>query len=396
VQTFPRFFLLSKLLFFELSLFQKREDFTYFITVSLFTPYLGDQILANMKFEAATIKDIAKTLNISTSTVSRALNDHYAISPETKKLVLACAEKLNYHPNPAALSLRERKTLSIGVVVCEIANSFFSQIINGIESLASEKGYNVIISQTHESYVREVADLDFLSSRSIDGLLISISAETKNLDHLKELHKMGLPIVFFDRIVPDIKTHSVVLDNFKGAYDATKLLLQNGYTKIAAVAGSKFLPITNERLAGYVEALRCHNLQPDNDYIKYCFYGGMKISEAEDVINELLNLPHRPDAIFVTMDKLTTGCLTSLYNRGIIVPDDLAIAGFSNSDIAHLLRPSLTTVRQPALEMGRVAAELLLQLITSKRQLTEFQKRVFAPELIIRDSSGVKKAYEIQ
>src|SRR6476620_2379852 len=172
-----------------------------------------------MKFEATTIKDIAKALNVSTSTVSRALHDHYAISPETKKLVLEYAEKLNYHPNPAALSLRERKTLSIGIVVCEIANSFFSQIINGVESLASEKGYNVVISQTHESYVREVSDLDFLSSRSIDGLLISISAETKNLDHLKVLHKKGLPIVFFDRIVPDIKTHFVVLDNFRGAYE---------------------------------------------------------------------------------------------------------------------------------------------------------------------------------
>jgi len=202
--------------------------------------------------------------------------------------------------------------------------------------------------------------------------------------------------VFYDRVANEIETHKVIVDNFKGAYEATKLLLQNGYTKIAAVAGSEFLPITNERLAGYIEALKSYNLQPDNNYIKHCFYGGMRTSEVEVVINELLNLPHTPDAIFATMDKLTTGCLTALYNRGIIVPDVMAIAGFSNSDIAHLLNPSLTTVRQPAFEMGQVAAELLLQLIKSKRAVTEFQKRVFPPELIIRDSSVVKKAYEIQ
>src|SRR3954454_690659 len=246
-----------------------------------------------MKFEATTIKDIAKALNISTSTVSRALQDHYAISPETKKHVLACAEKLNYRPNPVALSLKERKTLSIGIVVCEIANSFFSQVINGVESLASEKGYNVVISQTHESYDREVVDLDFLASRSIDGLLISVSAETSNLDHIRKLHQMGLPIVFFDRIVPDIKTHTVVVDNFKGGYDATTHLLQNGYTTIAAIAGSEFLSITSERLEGYIEALKNFNAQTDDNYIKHCFYGGMRAFELDKVMEELMKLERR-------------------------------------------------------------------------------------------------------
>ena len=344
-----------------------------------------------MKFEATTIKDIAKALNISTSTVSRALQGHYAISAETKKLVLECAEKLNYRPNPAALSLKERKTLSIGIIVCEIANSFFSQVINGVESLASEKGYNVIISQTHESYDREVADMDFLSSRSIDGLLISISAETNNLDHIRKLHEMGLPMVFFDRIVPDIKTHTVVVDNFKGAYDATIHLLQNGYTRIAAVASSEFLSITNERLAGYTEALKSYHLQPDDNYIKHCFYGGLQYAEVENALDELMSLPYKPDAIFTASDKLTTGCLSYLHNRKIIIPDDVALVGFSNSDIANLLNPALTTIRQPALEMGKIAAELLLQLIKSKRPVTEFERKVLVPELIIRDSSIVKK-----
>src|SRR5678809_408827 len=168
-----------------------------------------------MKFEAVTIKDIARALGISTSTVSRALRDSYEISPETKQLVLECAEKLNYRPNPIALSLKEKRSRSIGVVVCEIANSFFSQVINGIESIAYDKGYNVIISQTHESYEREIMDLHYLSSRSVDGLLISLSTETNDISHIQSLHQKGLPIVMFDRVTTDIQTHHVVVDNFK-------------------------------------------------------------------------------------------------------------------------------------------------------------------------------------
>ena len=180
-----------------------------------------------MKFEAVTIKDIAKALGLSTSTVSRALRDSHEISAETKQLVLDCAEKLNYRPNPIALSLKEKRSRSIGVVVCEIANNFFSQIINGIESIAYDRGYNVIISQSHESYEREVMDLHYLSSRSVDGLLISVSTETNDTSHIRALHEKGLPIVLFDRIADEIKTHTVVSDNFQGAYDATEHLIKN-------------------------------------------------------------------------------------------------------------------------------------------------------------------------
>ena len=209
-----------------------------------------------MKFEAVTIKDIAKALGISTSTVSRALRNSYEISIETKQLVLDCAEKLNYRPNPIALSLKERRSRSIGVVVCEIANNFFSQVINGIESIAYDRGYNVIISQSRESYDREVIDLQYLASRSVDGLLISLSTETNDMSHLKALHEKGFPIVFFDRITEEIDTHKVIVDNFKGAFDATEHLIKNGYRRIAAVTNSEFLSITTERMAGYKEALQ--------------------------------------------------------------------------------------------------------------------------------------------
>src|SRR6266498_352151 len=242
-----------------------------------------------MKFEAATIKDIAKALGVSTSTVSRALRDSYKISPETKKLVLECAEHLNYRPNPIALSLKEKRSRSIGVVVCEIANSFFSQVIDGIESIAYDKGYNVIISQTHESYEREIIDLQYLSSRSVDGLLISLSTETNDLGHLKTLHEKGMPIVFFDRVSDEIKTHRVIIDNYKGAYEATEYLIHKGYKKIAAIVNSEFLSITTERLAGYKEALLSNDIKIDDDFIKYCFYGGMIFSEIEESVNQLLS-----------------------------------------------------------------------------------------------------------
>jgi len=340
-----------------------------------------------MKFEAVTIKDIAKALGISTSTVSRALRNSYEISSETKQLVLDCAEKLNYRPNPIALSLKERRSRSIGVVVCEIANSFFSQVINGIESIAYDRGYNVIISQSRESYDREVIDLQYLASRSVDGLLISLSTETNDMSHLKALHDKGFPIVFFDRIAEEIDTHKVIVDNFKGAFDATEHLIRNGYKRIAAIANSEFLSITTERMAGYKEALQINGLKVQDSLIQHCFYGGMVSSEIEDAVNRLLKLKQKPDAIFATSDKLTTGCMKSLKRRGIKIPEDIALVGFSNTDIAELIDPPLTLVRQPALEMGQAATELLLQLIESKRPVTSFEKRILIPELEVRKST---------
>ncbi len=343
-----------------------------------------------MKFEAITIKDIAKALGVSTSTVSRALRDSHEISPETKQMVLECAEKMNYSPNPIALSLKERRSRSIGVIVCEIANSFFSQVINGIESIAYDKGYNVIISQSHESVQREIIDLQYLASRSVDGLLISLSTETNDINHLKAMHDKGLPIVFFDRISEDLKTHRVIADNFKGAYDATTHLIQNGHRRVAVITNSEFLSITHERLSGYKEALKANGFRINEDYIEHCFYGGMIFEEIEDALNRLLSQNPVPDAIFATSDKLTTGCLKTLKRMKIKIPDEIALCGFSNSDIAELIDPPLTVVRQPAYEMGKTATELLLQVIESKRPVTEFEKRVLTPELQIRKST-IKK-----
>jgi DNA-binding LacI/PurR family transcriptional regulator len=345
-----------------------------------------------MKFEAITIKDIARTLGLSTSTVSRALRDSYQISPETKKLVLDYAKKINYSPNPIALSLKEKRSRSIGVIVCEIANSFFSQAINGIESIAYDRGYNVIITQSHESYEREVNDLQFLASRSIDGLLISVSSETKNFEHLVKLQNKGLPIVFFDRILEDIDTHKVTVNNFKGSFDATTHLIKNGYRHIAHLANSDSLSITKERIAGYREALKHHGAEIIESNIQHCAHGGMIYQEVEQALDQMLQQKVIPDAVFAAGDKLTTGFLRYFKAKGIRVPEDIALAGFSNLDLTDLLNPSLTVVRQPAFEMGKAATNLLLSQIESKKPVREFQKIVLEPDLLIRESSGTAMA----
>lgn len=341
-------------------------------------------------YEAITIKDIAKALGLSTSTVSRALRGSYEISSETKKLVIEYAEQYNYRPNPIALSLKERRSRSIGVVVCEIANNFFSQAINGIESIAYNRGYHVIISQSHESYDREVVNVEHLASRSVDGLLVSLSTETDHIEHFKTLHEKGFPIVFFDRITDEIDTYKVVVDNYKGAYDATQHLIDAGYTNIAHLASSPHLSISIERLNGYKAALTDNGIAVNDSYIKYCSHGGMIYAELEEAVKELVNLKDRPDAIFSAGDRLTLSCLTALKSIGIKIPGDMAVVGFSNSTLVELISPSLTAVKQPAFEMGQVATELLIKLIESKRPVTEFEKVVLQTEIFIRDSSADK------
>ena len=344
-----------------------------------------------MKFEAVTIKDIAKALGLSTSTVSRALRDSYEISEETKQLVLKYAKELNYRPNPSALGLKEKRTRSIGIVISEIANSFFSQAINGIESVANQRGYNVIITQTLESYQREVANIQFLSSRSVDGCLISVSTETNDFYHISELYQKGFPIVCFDRVVDSLDTHKVTSDNFTGAYDATTHLIKSGYKKIAMLSSIEYLSISKERINGFKKALADHNIPFNEDYLKYCAHGGLDYQEVDKAMNELMKLKVKPDAIFTSGDKLTTNFMRYCKAKKIAIPEKIAVIGFSNLETTELMSPSLSVVRQPAFEMGRVATDLLLNMIESKRAVTDFEHIVLPDEIIVRDSSAGNK-----
>lgn len=338
-------------------------------------------------YEAITIKDIGKALGLSTSTVSRALRGSYEISSETKKLVLEYAEKINYRPNPVALSLKGRRNCSIGVVVSEIANNFFSQAINGIESIAYNRGYHIIISQSHESYEREVVNIEHLASRSVDGLIVSLSSETKDLTHLIHLHEKGLPIVFFDRISNEINTYKVIADNQKASYDATVHLIKKGFKKIAHITNAVNLSITKERLEGYKNALIEHDLPYNEKYVHYCNHGGMIAEEVDEALKLLMTQKQKPDAVVTASDRITTRLLSAVKKLKLKVPGNLSVVGFTNTNIPELFNPPLTTIRQPAFEMGQIATELLIKIIESKRPITEFETKTLNTELIVRESA---------
>ena len=334
--------------------------------------------------ENITIKDIARALNLSTSTVSRALRDSYEINPETKRLVQEYAEKMHYRPNPIALSLKENRSLSIGVIVPEIANNYFSQAINGIEAAAYERGYHVVIFQSQESYEREVEKVEHLAARRVDGLLMSLSSQTVDIGHLKSLHERGLPLVFFDRIPADIETHKVVADNHSGAYQATAHLLESGRRHIAHITSQPGLSITKERLSGYVAALEQYGVPFDENLVKYCSY---TLEEVEANLDALFSLPHPPDAFLTAADRLALGYYAGLKKRNVRIPAEVAFVGFSNLNVAELLNPPMSTVVQPAFQMGHKAAGLLLDLVEKKPKQPVFGTVRLSTELFVRESS---------
>jgi LacI family transcriptional regulator len=370
-QSIP-FSILSSFLFF---IFKENQKYTY----------LSNNHTSRM-FKPITIKDIAQALNLSASTVSRALSDSHEINEKTKTRVLEYANEHNYKRNPIALSLRQRKSFSIGVIVCEVANSFFSQAIDGIESVAYNKGYHIIISQSHDSYEREVVNIQHLANRSVDGLLISLSAETKDFSHIKKLHKQGFPIVFFDRIIDVFDTHKVTVNNIEASKKATQSLIDLGFKRIAHLANAPHLSITKERLEGYKQALQFNNIEINDAMIRYCHHGGREQEEVENAVKYFLAMDEKPDAIFIASDRLSLGCITAL---NILSPKENrpTLAGFSNSDVLNLLQTDFSCIRQPAFEMGQVATNMLIQLIESKDKVTKFESIILDTELINHISS---------
>lgn len=338
--------------------------------------------------DSVTIKDIAKALNLSISTVSRALKGSYKISEATIQLVKEYALENNYRPNLMAQGLKGKHNRSIGLIISSVPNNFFSEVISGIESITSGSEYHIIITQSLESFERESANLQLLTWRSVDGLLVSVSSETKTFDHFRKVQGAGTPIVFFDRIAEGFNSHSIESDNAGGAYNATKHLIGNGYKRIAHITSPAELSITTERLKGYYDALNEAGMVADNALVKYCRHGGMTIEEVEIAIEELLQLPEKPDAIFTASDRITLSTMTILHRRGIQIPGEVAVAGFSNFNAPEIINPSLTVIKQPAFEIGREAARLLIQLVESKRPPAQYEKLNLPTELIIGESSG--------
>lgn len=329
-----------------------------------------------------TIIDIAEKLGISPSTVSRALSDHPDIRRETKERVRKIAGELQYSPNPIAQSLKSSRTTTIGVIVPEIKHDFFSSAISGIEEIAYQSGYTIIVCQSNESYEREVVNTNALMHHRVAGVIVSISQNTKCGDHFQDLLRRKIPLVFFDRVCDDVAASKVVIDDYRSAFDAVTHLVQRGYKRIAHFAGPKELGICKKRWNGYVDALKQSRLELQTRLVRY---GGLHEQDGYNSMDSLLKEDMIPDAIFAVNDPVAIGAFQRIKEAGLRIPDDIAIVGFSNNKITSLVDPQITTVDQPSFEMGRKAAEILISTIEDKT--IEPKTLVLDAKLIVRGST---------
>jgi LacI family transcriptional regulator len=341
-----------------------------------------------LRSSQVTIKDIARELGISPSTVSRALKDHPDISMETKKAVTKLAEDLNYQPNSIALSLRHRKTNTIGVIIPEIVHFFFSTVISGIEDVAYSRGYSVIISQSNESYNREVIDTQALFNNRVDGMLISMSKETKDFAHFEAVHRRGVPIVFFDRQCDAFNCSTVLVDDFNGGYQATEHLLKQGYRRIVHLEGPDNLEISKQRLMGYKTALKEYGIEFDPAMIIQDDVATDEVIAKRLTLDFLSKANPLPDAIFASNDICALGSIQAIKEFGLKVPDDIGVVGFSNWQFTSMTEPSISTISQPGFEMGQEAARLLIREIEADDDaVLEPIHKTFKTELVVRGSS---------
>ncbi len=341
-----------------------------------------------------TLRDIAQALGLSVSTVSKALRDSYEIGENTKRRVLDYAQANHYLPNRMAKSLKEGKTGSIGVVVCSIDNSFVSRMLDGIDGACTQAGYDIIIMQSKESLTQEQSCLNQLEARGVEGILISPSAETVDFGHLEKLKNTGMPMVLFDRINGHFEANQVGVDNYNGAFQATKHLIDNGYRRIAMLNISTQTHFTAQRGEGYMAALEAHGIAYRPEWVQVCKPSDREImiDRISDAVCALLELPEPPEALFTTTDQLSTLSLSVIHRLGYRIPRDIALIGFNNTELADVLTPPLSTVYQPAFEIGQLAAEKLIALVSGKETLADYETILLPTRLDIRQSSLSSKA----
>ncbi|HJU45265.1 MAG TPA: LacI family DNA-binding transcriptional regulator, partial [Chitinophagaceae bacterium] len=306
-----------------------------------------------------TIADIARKLNVDPATVSRALNGHPSISERTKTMVINTAEKLQYNRNNLASSLRSGRTNVIGVMVPSADISFFGSVIHGIEALANEKGYSVLIYQSNESRSYELKGLEAFLNARVDGVLVSIAKDTLDYSHFTNIKKRGIPIIFFDRAKENLNIPSVVIDDYKGAFEATKHLIKQGYKRIAHIAGPQHMDVFHHRLEGYRDALKAHKMPAGKTLI---YEGDVSIEAGRKAIQQLLSAPKPPDAVFAVEDFTALGALKQLKESKIKVPQEFGVVGFANELFGEHVTPSLSTFDQQTVQMGKEALGLLLEL----------------------------------
>ena len=328
-----------------------------------------------------TIKDVAKKLNVSISTVSRAFNDKYDIKEETKNLILKTAKELGYKPNPIARKLSQQRSFNIGIVVPEFNTNFFPEVMLGAQKVLLDEGYQVLVMQSNSSWEIERKNVETLVDNMVDGLIISLTSEIKNNEYYKSLIDSKIPIVFFNRTVEEIAASKVLFDDYKWALFATEHLIVQGYTDIVHITGTVNLTLTKNRLRGFEDAFKKHKM-PVGKIIS-C---GFTMEDGERIAQEMIDKNQIPRAIFAANDSCAIGAMTIFKKNGLTIPNDIAIVGFTESSLAKHTHPTLTSVEQPTNDIGQTTAKLLLDQINNKGLFVP-QTIILNGRLNIRDSS---------
>lgn len=336
-----------------------------------------------MKTRIFSINDIARELGVSASTVSRALKDHPDISKDTKELVKDFARKVNYRPNFLALSLRSRRSNTLGLIIPEIAHHFFSSVVSGIEDLAYGSSYRVMICQSNEDQAREALNLQALIDHRVDGLLVSVSKKTTNFDIFNNAIERGIPLVFFDRVSDELPTDRVITDDFEGARTVTRHLLESGRRKILHLGASRSIQVGKNRYRGYLQALTDFNIDQNASLFMQCD----TLHDVEKQKVQILKVAKNIDAVFAVNDFTAIAAMKLLQQNGYDIPRDIAIAGFGNDPIAAIVNPSLTTIDQQGYLMGRESAKLLLERIENPDKEFNPRIKVFESSLVVRNST---------
>jgi len=330
-----------------------------------------------------TIKDIALALRLSTSTVSRALRDAPDVGEETRKAVKALAEELDYQPNKLALSLLKKQTNTIGLIIPNL-DFVLATMVKGIDEVALEAGYTVMVCQSDESFGREIVNTKRLLDSLVDGFIISVSSETMIFEHIKKIQQKKKPLVLFDRTINSISAPRVRLDNVEGGRIATQHLIDQGYKRIALLAGPENLNISNERMEGFLQTLKQNKFKVDKNLIIHCDfnqeYGKM-------ATKELLTMKNRPDAIFAISDRLAIGALLAIKETGLKIPKDIGLVGFNNDPMTKLMTPTISSVEMFAFEIGKATAKIFLEMIHSETDMSD-KEIIFKPKLFVRESSS--------
>ncbi|QHV93535.1 LacI family DNA-binding transcriptional regulator [Spirosoma endbachense] len=338
-----------------------------------------------MKNTPVTIKDIARSLNISISTVSRALRGMPEIHPDTRSAIVRLAEELDYQPNQLAKNLAKSRTRTIGVIVPNLSYYYFSAMLNSIEESALQAGYSVLVCQTNESYLREITNIQNLMRSQVEGFIISLSRDTDNYEHVERLARKNIPLVLFDRYAESIDVSKVIVDNQAAAFKATEHLIENGCQRIGFLAGPSQLLLSNQRVAGYREALAKHGLSIGDQYVVHCDY------TQENTIMQtltLMSLPQPPDGVVMISDRVAYPAMYAMNQKGLRIPQDVAVVSFNNEPVSAFFSPALSSVSQPIQDMGAETVRLLLkQLDATEDTVVPRETKVMETQLIVRASS---------